>query len=261
MSNDIRAAAAKYYDLDPDPLNDVPFYQSVIPSPQAHVLELGCGTGRVTAPLAASCDYIHGIDRSPAMIAICQQKLEKANIGAAKARVEVGDITNFDLGRQFDLLIAPYRVLQNLETDSEVEGLFKCISKHLAPEGSCILNVFNPSRDPERMREAWRSDEEIFCWEIPVEGGKIIHHEKKARMDPAKLVLYPELIYRRYEGETLMDEAILKIAMRCYYPNEFTKLIVDHGFQITNRWGGYEGEAYGQGPELVIQFKDGIQYD
>ncbi len=63
MSEDVRAAAAKYYDLDPDPLDDAPFYKSVIPSPQTHILELGCGTGRVTMPLADSCDYIHGIVR------------------------------------------------------------------------------------------------------------------------------------------------------------------------------------------------------
>lgn len=189
------------------------------------------------------------------MIAICRHKLEKADIVAAKARVQVGDITNFDLGRKFDLIIAPYRVMQNLETDREVEGLFDCIHKHFARDGSCILNIFNPKRDPERMRREWCVDGEIFCWEMPVESGKIVHHERRPRMDRAKLVLYPELIYRRYEGETLMDEAILKIAMRCYYPGQFEKLIVDHGFQILNRWGGYQNEVYGQGPELVIQFK------
>jgi hypothetical protein len=52
-----------------------------------------------------------------------------------------------------------------------------------------------------------------------------------------------------------INEALLKIAMRCYYPDQFEKLIADHGFQIMCRWGGYQGEAYGQGPELVIQFK------
>ncbi|MGH7450875.1 MAG: class I SAM-dependent methyltransferase [bacterium] len=258
MPEDIRAAAAKYYDLDPDPLEDAPFYKRLIPSPQTQVLELGCGTGRVTVPLAASCGHIHGVDLSPAMIAICRQKLEKANLGVAKVRVEVGDITNFDLGRKFDLIIAPYRVMQNLETDREVEGLFGCVRKHLSPEGSCILNVFNPKRDPERMRREWCVDGEIFCWEMPVEAGKVVHHERRPRMDAAKLVLYPELIYRRYEGTTFMDEAILKIAMRCYYPDEFEKLILDHGFHILNRWGGYQGEAYGQGPELVIQFNDRI---
>jgi SAM-dependent methyltransferase len=182
MSEDIRAAAAQYYDLDPDPLDDLPFYKRLVPSPRTHVFELGCGTGRVTVPLAPSCGYIYGIDLSPAMIAICRQKLEKANIGADKVRVETGDITNLDLERTFDLIIAPYRVMQNLETDREVEGLLDCIRKHLAPDGSCILNVFNPRRDPERMRREWCGDGEIFCWEMPVEGGKIIHHERRPRL-------------------------------------------------------------------------------
>jgi hypothetical protein len=74
-------------------------------------------------------------------------------------------------------------------------------------------------------------------------------------MDAEKLILYPELIYRRYKGETLLEESILKIVMRCYYPDAFEKLIVEHGYTILNRWGGYEEEIYGQGPELVIQFR------
>jgi hypothetical protein len=76
-------------------------------------------------------------------------------------------------------------------------------------------------------------------------------------MDADKLVLYPELIYRRYQGKKLVDEAVLKIAMRCYYPEEFVQLIVRYGFRVLNRWGGYAGEPYGKGPELVVQFAPG----
>ncbi len=76
-------------------------------------------------------------------------------------------------------------------------------------------------------------------------------------MDPGKLVLYPELIYRRYEGEVLQGEAVLKIAMRCYYPEELEQIILGHGFRIVDRWGGYAGEPYGKGPELVVQFTHG----
>ena len=62
------------------------------------------------------------------------------------------------------------------------------------------------------------------------------------------------LVYRIYDGDVLQDEEVLKIAMRCYWPNEFEKLIADHGFEIINRWGGYDGEIYGEGNELVIEF-------
>ena len=62
MSTDTRAEAAKYYDLSPNTPADVPFYQGRIPSPEACVLELGCGTGRVLVPLTPRCGHIHGLD-------------------------------------------------------------------------------------------------------------------------------------------------------------------------------------------------------
>jgi hypothetical protein len=205
--------------------------------------------------LAKSCGYIHGIEKSRAMLSVCQEKLQKAGIPAARACVEAGDITNFNLGQRFDLIIAPFRVLQNLETDEEVTGLFQGISRHLAPQGTCVLNVFKPYKDAEGLRREWCSDRENFSWEMPFEGGTVTCHDHRPRMDRDKLILYPELIYRRYQGDRLVDEAVLKIVMRCYYPEGFEQLIVDHGFTIVDHWGGYSGEAYGEGSELVIQFK------
>src|SRR2546430_715853 len=131
MSTDTRAQAAKYYDLNPDIPADVPFYMGVIPSPGARILELGCGTGRILTPLAEKCGYIHGLDLSEAMVAVCRRKLDATGIAPTKAQVEVQDITNFALNQTFDLIIAPYRVLQNLETDGAVIGLFRCIRQHL----------------------------------------------------------------------------------------------------------------------------------
>jgi SAM-dependent methyltransferase len=260
MPIDIRDDTARYYDANPAPLDDLPFYERHVLSPDAAVLELGCGTGRVLVPLARSCGYIHGIDISEAMIAIW--KLAEAGLPLGKARAEVGDITGFDLKRQFDLITAPYRTFQNLETDVEVNGFFACVRRHLAPGGSCILNVFKPKWDREGMLRNWPADVrdpnevENLNWEAAIEGGRVTCHDRRRRVGPEKLVLYPELVYRRYEGDTLVDEAVLKILMRCYYPDEFEQLVVDHGFEITGRWGGYAGEPYGEGPELVLQFAD-----
>lgn len=256
MKFDIRTEAAKFYDSNPTTPDDIPFYQRLIPFPDATILELGCGTGRVTLPLIRFCQYIHGIDLSPAMLAISHEKLRDAGIPDSKARVEVGDISDFHLGRTFDFIIAPFRVIQNLETEQEIDGLFHCIHDHLASGGSVILNAFRPNRDPEDLRKQWIRDEEIIDWEVPVEGGKLVCLDRRPRMDKEKLILYPELIYRRYEGEKLTEEARLRLIMKCYYPQAFEQLIIDHSFTIINRWGGYAGEMYGGGPELVIQFTE-----
>ncbi|MCZ6678632.1 MAG: class I SAM-dependent methyltransferase [Candidatus Poribacteria bacterium] len=251
---DIRVEAVQYYDLQPSPFDDIPFYQSRVPSKDASVLELGCGTGRVLLPLTDYCGYIHGLDISEAMLSICRQKLQRANIPKDKASVEVADITNFSLDRTFDFIIAPFRVLQNLETDDQVNGLFDCIGAHLSRDGSCILNVFHPNRDADGLRKNWCTMEEKFSWEKSVGKVQITCHDRRPRMESEKLVLYPELIYRTYQENALQRETVLKIVMRCYYPQQFEQLIVDHGFKILNRWGGYADEPYGDGPELVVEF-------
>jgi SAM-dependent methyltransferase len=244
--NDIRAEVARYYDLNPETPADIPFYQALVPSPQASVLELGCGTGRVLIPLAQSCGFIHGIDSSQAMLDICRGKLG----ASGKARLTLGDICDFDLGRTFDLVIAPYRVLQNLETDTQLDGLFRCVHAHLSARGTCVLNVFRPQWQPRE----WLREGETFNWEVSVEGGRVTCHDRRLKVEPERRILYPDLIWRRYRNDELVDEAVLRIAMRCYDPVQFEALITGHGFRIVNRWGGYAGEAFGEGPELILQF-------
>lgn len=251
---DIRSDAARFYDFSPNTPADIPFYIERLPSPQAEVLELGCGTGRVTVPLSSHCRSIYGIDLSPAMIAICQQKLQAAGIPPSQARVAVYDITELDLPRQFDLIIAPFRVFQNLETDEQVAGLFATVHRNLQPEGVCILNVFQPYADRETLIREWCTDDEKLAWEVPFQNGSLRCYDRRPRLQPDPLVVYPELIYRKYQEGKLVEEVVLKIPMRCYYPDEFAALVESYGFEIMNRWGGYRGEEYGQGSELVIEF-------
>src|SRR5499433_2501326 len=225
MSEDIRAEAAKYYDVSPTIPDDIAFYQARLPSSEAMVLELGCGTGRVLLPLAAMCRFIHGIDRSQAMLTHCLQKVQAAAIPPTKARVDLGDITHFALGRTFDLIIAPYRVFQLLETEAQVDGLFQCIRTHLAPGGTGIFNVFHPQGGFERLRQEWEWVPEVCVWEATVDGVRLRCDERRARLDPTTHILYPELIYYRAVGDTWIEEEVLKIPRRCYTPEAFEGVI------------------------------------
>src|SRR5262245_37331436 len=254
MSEDIRAEAAKYYDVSPTIPDDLAFYQARLPSSDATVLELGCGTGRVLLPLAARCGFIHGIDRSQAMLTHCQQKLQAAAIPPTKARVEPGDITDFALGRAFALIIAPYRAFQLLETETQRDGLLRCVRAHLLPGGTCILNVFHPQGGFEGIQQAWARATERSRWEVTIDGVRLRCEERWLRLDPERHILYVELVYWRYVGGAWVEDAVLQIPRRCYAPDEFAQVVRDHGFQIIRRVGVYAGERYGEGPELVIQF-------
>lgn len=148
---------------------------------------------------------------------------------------------------------SPFSSFANVESDHQLDGLFSCIRRHLSPQGKCILNAFNPNRSREAMKLEWCKDEESFQWEVTRNNRRYTCHERRPRLDSEKMVLYPELIYRTYEGNELIDEKVLRITVRCHYPDEFEALIRSQGFAITNRWGGYTGESYGEGPELIIE--------
>lgn len=255
MPSDDRAQVASYYDLQPF-ADDLPFYEERLPGADAAVLDLGCGTGRLLVPLAERCAFIQGIECSPSMLARCHEKIRRSGLTPDRALATAGDITCLELDRTFDLVIAPFRVFQALETDAEITGLMHGIRNVLAPGGSCILTMFNPNLPRDRMATDWtRGDEETQQWEVHTADERIVCVDRRPRLDPTNLALYPELIYRRYHGDTLIEEIVQPIVMRCWYPADIESLLHDHGMSITGRWGGYSGEPWGEGPELIVQFQ------
>lgn len=249
MALDPRTIGARFYDLQPFP-NDVPFYRSLIGDSRPSLLELGCGTGRVMLGVADLCTSVHGIEISDAMLEVARKKPSK------DATFIEGDISRFDLGRTFDLIVAPYRVFQALESDSQVEGLLSRVRDHLAPGGSCVITMFHPWYDPDKLRERWGSGTETVSWECEIDGERIVATDGRTGMDHERLILYPEQVFRRYRGDELIEELVMPIVMRCWYPKQIEALLLENGFRTTGTWGGYAGETFGEGAELIIRFED-----
>ncbi|MEM1212264.1 MAG: class I SAM-dependent methyltransferase [Planctomycetota bacterium] len=254
MVNDYRYDAARYYDVWSDPYDDAAFYTRRLASPDASVLELGCGTGRVLLPMAEACGFIQGVDASPGMLEICQAKLDAAAIASDRAAVREGDITDLDLGRRFDLITAPFRVMQNLDADAEVAGLLQTIGRHLAPGGEAILNTFRPHSPPEDLPARWSSRDGSTYDEKQTALGLLRLRDDCRRFQLEPLIVYPVLTYERVEDGKVVDTAEMPVSMRVWYPDQLERLLTDAGFRVTGRWGGYAGETWDEGPELVIGF-------
>lgn len=254
---DYRSASAKYYDYQDFPIDDVDFYIDQITSPEANLLELGCGTGRVLIPLSHHCRYIHGVDLSPSMLQICCENMYKANLSPEKARVEQADISDFNLNQKFDLIIAPFRVFQLLTEDEQIESFFDTLRRHLTPDGVAILNTFNPYGPPKVILEKNSSPEMHYDQDLPFEQGRLVRFytfRKPAVWEGERLVFFPNLGFQYWVDDEMIEETLAEISMRVWYPNQLLDLIETNRFEIINKWGGYQGESYGKGPELVISF-------
>jgi len=98
---------------------DVPFWERLAAAQAGPILELGCGTGRLTIPVARTGARVIGIDRSTPMLARARQRLRRARLPALLLR---GDIRHLPFRRRakFDLVMAPYGMLQSLTTDRDL---------------------------------------------------------------------------------------------------------------------------------------------
>src|SRR5580765_803820 len=78
------------------------FYRDLARKTGGPILELACGTGRLTIPLARDGYEIVGLDASPAMLRVTQAKADAEDVEITLA---YGDMRSFDLGRRFPLVI------------------------------------------------------------------------------------------------------------------------------------------------------------
>jgi ubiquinone/menaquinone biosynthesis C-methylase UbiE len=98
------------------------------------VLELGCGTGRISAPLACAGVRVVGVDRSAPM-------LDRARRRLASSLVR-GDIRMLPFtSGAFRAVIAPYGVLQSLLVDRDLTATFDSVARVIESGGVFGLDL------------------------------------------------------------------------------------------------------------------------
>jgi SAM-dependent methyltransferase len=119
---------------------DVGFWQRLAAGQEGRILELGCGTGRLTVPVARTGARIIGIDRSPAMLARARQRLRRARLRAALIR---GDIRQLPFRRRvtFGLVMAPYGMLQSLTRERDLRATLDAVGGVLARGGLFAIDL------------------------------------------------------------------------------------------------------------------------
>jgi SAM-dependent methyltransferase len=111
-------------------------------APGARVLELGAGTGRLTAALAQRGFAVTGVDIAPAMLDQAQARIAGLE-PEARARVTLrrGDMTALDLKQTFDLVICPYFTLAHVPAGTAWRNTFGVAARHLPGAGLAAFHL------------------------------------------------------------------------------------------------------------------------
>ena len=121
---------------------DVPFWRRIALAATGSVLELGCGTGRISLPLARAGVNLVGIDRSAPMLERLRAAAARRRRVSGALRLVRGDIRFLPYeSSTFDTVIAPYGILQSLLADRDLSATLESVSRVLAPGGTFGLDL------------------------------------------------------------------------------------------------------------------------
>jgi SAM-dependent methyltransferase len=236
---------------------DVDFFVELARQSGGPVLEIGSGTGRVLIPTARAGIEIVGLDSSPSMLAVCREKL-KHEPPAVQSKVTLveGDMRQFDLGREFGLVTVPFRPFQHLTSVDDQLACLTTIRRHLAAQGTLVLDLFNPSLPhlvDDRFLEEFNREP---AFTMP-DGRKVLRRHHILARDFFNQTQDMEFIYRVTFPDGREERLVSRFTMRYVFRYEAEHLLIRSGFEVEHIYADYDKSPFGSKypGELIIVAK------
>jgi SAM-dependent methyltransferase len=256
---------ADYYDESPimrGRTQDVSFYLEAAREFGDPVLELGCGTGRITLALAEAGHRVTGLDVSERMLERCNRKLVALPKDAReRVRLVQGDMTNFELAEKFRVIIIPFRPLQHLLETEEQIACLESARKHLWAEGrrfrsgekkgKLILDVFQT--DAERMHDPVHGREALVTEYATPDGRYVRVMERIAAFHRAEQRNDVEMIFYVKNANGEEERLVFAWTLRYFFRYEVEHLLARCGFRVCEVYGDFDrSRLEDASPEMVF---------
>lgn len=224
---------------------DVPFWRRLVAPVNGSVLELGCGTGRVTLPLARAGAVMVGIDRSERMLARARTRIRRGKL-ADRARLVRGDIRHLPFPDQtFPLVLAPYGILQSLLKESDLARTLEAVHRVLAPGGTLGLELAAdlPSWKEYRRRVSLRG-------RLSSRGAHVTLVESVRQDRARRLTLFDQEFVQRAGSQT--KRRTFTLAFRTLSVPQMARRLEKAGLQVSALLGDYQGGPWDGRAEVWI---------
>lgn len=212
-------------------------------TPGSRVLDLGCGTGRLTLALAGAGHTVMGIDPARASLEAARLKpgAEQVTWIEGTAAAAPADA--------FDLALMTSHVAQFITGDEEWQTTLAELNRALVPGGRLIFE----SRDPAaRAWESWAADPSADRYRLPDGSGVEVWTEVTE-------VLRGELsgplvtFVHHYSFSASPEERLSRATLRFRTEETLRSSLGRAGFEVEHLFGGWHREPVGQGDgEFIV---------
>ena len=237
---------ADFYDLvDGDRRPMLAFYESLVQTTTASILELGCGTGLVTQVLADCLQRngrgqmrVVGVDEAAAMLAVARERDKRCEW-------VLGDMRNPLVRGPFDLVVCCYNGLQHMLTDNDLEQAFSYVRRVLNPLGRYAFDVYQPNEAYLNIRQIDRLVRRIVRPAgPPLELREDTHYDSTSRVYAVDWRLIEE-----GRGEPLAKFTQLH---RQYPVAEIDRILALSGLRAVQRYGDFDRSIPGAGSKKQV---------
>lgn len=247
------------YDLEvaAHAVRDLPFWTKLCRQERPRrVLEVGCGTGRLTLPLAqlgATAGFTM-VGLEPVAQMLRQATARAADTPAATRatlRFVQGDIRNCTFDEPFEIILMPYGAAHHLTTIADQLAAWRNAHRLLTPGGLLVVDLSAPNL--AQLAEA-QGHPTARAEDLVTEGaaGQRLSRtvavsydaaHQEALLDYRYVVCDADGAERRYESP---------FTMHVYYPRELVLLFTSTGFALERLLGSYEEEPFNTASSQMI---------
>ena len=242
MDPTVAERVAQLYDVSvSDWPGELDFYHRLtaeVKAAKGAVLELACGTGRVTLRLAQDGVRLVGLDASPAMLAAAQAKSTDRML----VRWVEGDMRSFELGETYKLVIMPGHSFQHILTPTDQLACLTCIQRHLGLGGMLVIHLDQPEID-------WLGELCLVKKGVFEDAGELVHPQTGARIRIKRAWSY-EPLTQTASSVTVWEELgpdgqihdrweMGPLRLHCVFRFEMEHLLARAGFTVEAMYGDF----------------------
>jgi SAM-dependent methyltransferase len=218
------------YDLLVPPGPCEQFYCQLSRQTGGPVLELACGTGRLTVPLAQVGHQCFGLDASENMLRHARQKALAAGVAIDLIRADMAD---FDLGRRFNLIVLSCNSMAHLLTLPALTSCLRSVTRHLSDTGLFAFDVSNPRLKMLAKPAGLRVKRSL--------SSKTLRVRERATYDHGTRICESRLVIDDRNGTVHELESLY---LRQLFPDESRQALNEAGLTLLARYGDFDRRTF-----------------
>jgi SAM-dependent methyltransferase len=240
---------ARFYDVIYHQLRDGvdhDYFLNEVRKCKGNILEIGVGTGRFFVEALLNGHEVYGIDISRNMLEVLKSKLEPHQ----HYRVTNQNMLDFSFDFQFDLIIAPFRVIMHIPEKKDQILALNNVCRHLKPNGRFIFDTFVPD-----LNQLIKGLHNHVDFEGEYEEGKKLKRTVSTKPDLINQVIQVSFTLDWEEDESLKTE-VWDLPLRFFFRYELEHLIERSEYSSYTIFGDYKGHSLDESSkEFIVECK------